>query len=47
MKHKRSLTLLVGMGLVVLLVTPSLAQVIKLTLTDQNPTTSAMLKRSY
>jgi len=39
MKSKRSLTLLVSMGLLCLLATPSLAQVIKLTLTDQNPAT--------
>jgi len=39
MKTKRLLTLLVSMGLVSLLTTPSLAQVIKLTLTDQNPAT--------
>ncbi len=39
MKNKGLLTLLVGLGLVIFLVTPSLAQVIKLTLTDQNPAT--------
>ena len=39
MKKKGLFTLLGSIGLVFLLVTPSLAQVIKLTLADQNPAT--------
>jgi hypothetical protein len=37
---KRGLLVLAGsIGLIAMLVTPSMAQVIKLTLTDQNPAT--------
>ncbi|OGP64557.1 MAG: hypothetical protein A2169_14155 [Deltaproteobacteria bacterium RBG_13_47_9] len=37
MMKKRFITLLIGLGLVLLFITPTLAQVIKLTLADQNP----------
>jgi TRAP-type C4-dicarboxylate transport system substrate-binding protein len=39
MKKKGLLTLIVGIGLVFLLAAPSMAQVVKLTLADQNPVT--------
>ena len=39
MKNKGLLMLVISMDLVLFLITPSLAQVIKLTLTDQNPAT--------